>query len=248
MSKASGLGDALYVGAVDLSGDTSSLGTVGGGPVTLDVTGINKSAMERIGGKRDGRIEWTSYFNPSASQAHPTLSTLPTTDVHVMYCRGTALGNPAASLVSKQINYDGNRADDGAFTFSLQTAANGFGLEWGRLLTAGTRTDTGATNGASIDTAASASFGAQAYIQVLSFTGTDCTVKIQDSADDAAWADVTGLAFTQITSAPVTERISISNTSTVRRYVRVITETTGGFSSCSFVVMINKNEVAGVVF
>jgi hypothetical protein len=248
VSKQSGLGDALYVAGSDLSGDTQSLGAIGGGPAVIDVTSINRSAYERIGGRRDGRIEWTSFFNDATGAAHPVLKSLPTTDVHLMYCRGTTLGNPVASMVAKQINYDGSRSDDGAFTFSLQAQANGYGIEWGRLLTAGTRTDTAATNGSSIDTTASASFGGQAYLQVTDFSGTDVTVKIQDSADNSNWADVAGLAFTQVTSAPTTERISISNTSTIRRYVRAVTTTTGGLTSVSFVVALVKNEVAGVSF
>jgi len=248
LSKQSGLGDALYVGGYDLSGDTQSLGAIGGGPATIDVTGINKSAYERIGGIRDGRIEWTSYFNPDTDKAHPVLSALPTNDVHVLYCRGAALGSPAAAMVSKQINYDGNRGDDGAITFALQAQANGYGLEWGSLLTAGTRTDTAATNGTSIDTTESLSFGGQAYLQVTEFTGTDVTVKIQDSADNSSFADVTGLAFTAVTTGPTTERVAISNTSTIRRYVRAVTTTSAGFTSLSFVVSVVKNTTEGVTF
>jgi hypothetical protein len=248
VSKQSGLGDALYAAGRDLSGDTQALGAIGGGPATLDVTGINKSAFERIGGYRDGRIEWTSFFNDATGAAHPTLKSMPTTDVHLMYCRGTALGSPVASMVAKQVNYDGTRTADGMLTFALQAQANGYGIEWGRLLTAGTRTDTSATNGSSIDTAASADFGGQAYLQVTAFTGTDVTVKIQDSADDSSWSDVTGFAFTQVTSAQTTERIAIANTATIRRYVRAVTTTSGGFTSVSFVVALVKNEVGGVSF
>jgi hypothetical protein len=181
LSKQSGLGDALFVGGYDLSGDTQSLGAIGGGPAVLDVTPINKSAYERIGGLRDGRIEWTSYFNDASSQAHPVLKTLPTSDVHVMYCRGTTLGNPCASMVAKQINYDGNRGDDGAFTFALQAQANGYGLEWGRLGTAGIRTDTTATNGSSISLT-----GGDAYIQLPGSSGNTITTP------DAAGLDITG--------------------------------------------------------
>jgi hypothetical protein len=130
----------------------------------------------------------------------------------------------------------------------VSAQANGYGIEWGQQLTAGIRTDTAATNGTGIDTTASASFGGQAYLQAFSFTGTDVTVKIQDSADNATFADVTGMAFTQITAGPTSERIAIANTATIRRYVRAITVTTGGFSSLSFAVNFIKNEVADVQF
>lgn len=181
LSKQSGLGDALFVGGYDLSGDTQSLGAIGGGPAVLDVTGINKSAYERIGGERDGRIEWSSFFNAASAHAHPVLKTLPTADVHIMYCRGTTLGNSCASMVGKQLNYDGNRGDDGAFTFALQAQANGYGLEWGRLATAGVRTDTGATNGTAISYD-----GGTAYVQLPGTAGNYA------STPDAGGLDVTG--------------------------------------------------------
>lgn len=251
MAKTSGLGDNLYIAGFDASGDIQQLGAIGGGPALLNFTAINKSAYERQGGLRDGRIEYTAFFNHIAAGTglHERLSTLPRTDQILTYCRGTTVGDPAASLVSKQINYDPNRADDGMFTFGVQALANGYGIEWGQQLTAGIRTDTAATNGASIDTTASASFGGQAYLQAFSFTGTDVTVKIQDSADNATFADVAGFAFTQITgSTPLAERIALGNTATLRRYLRAVTVTTGGFSSLSFAVNVIKNEVAGVVF
>lgn len=250
MSKQGGLGDALYYGGYDMSGDVQALGNIGGGPALLDFTDITQSAMARQGGLRDGRIEWTSFFNPgiAANAAHGLLSALPRGDVLVTYCRGTALGGPAACLNGKQVNYDGTRGNDGSFTFGVSGQANGFGLEWGKLLTAGMRTDTAATNGTGIDTATSLSFGAQAYLHVGAFTGTDITVKIQDSADNATFADVSGLSFAQVTTGPNTQRIAISNTATVRRYLRAVTVTTGGFTSATFAVVINKNECAGVTF
>lgn len=248
MAKQGGLGDALYVGGYDIGCDVGALSRIAGGPAALEVTGICKSAFERIGGVRDGGIEFTAFFNPAVGRAQAVLSALPTADRVVTYCRSTILGAPAAAEVAKQINYDGTRGQDGSFTYQIQALANGFGLEWGNQLTAGTRTDTAATNGTSIDTGASLSFGAQAYLHVTAFTGTDVTVKIQDSADDSSFADVAGLAFTQITAAPTAERIAVVNTATIRRYVRAVTVTTGGVTSVSFQAMINKNPVAGVKF
>jgi hypothetical protein len=247
MTKQSGMGDNLYVGGYDLSGDTGSLGAIGGGNTPIVVTGIDKSGIERLGGKRDGRIEWSSYFNPSASQAHPVLSALPTADVHVMYCRGTTLGSPAASQVSKQVNYDGTRTSEGGFTFALQALANAYGLEWGVLLTAGKRSDTTATNGTGVDTGASALFGWQAYMQAFSFTGTSVTIQIQDSADNVSFANLgAGGAFTAVTAAQTVQRLaSPGATDTVRQYVRIATS--GTFSQCTFAVAFVKN-ISATVF
>jgi hypothetical protein len=249
MTKNTGLGDNFYCGGYDLSGDVNSINIAS--PLAVDdLTGIDKFAFERTGLARDGAMEWVAFMNAAAGQAHPVLSALPRTDVVASYFRGTTLGNPVASLVGKQINYDLSRADSGALRLQVQALANAYGLEWGKSLTAGKRTDTAATNGSSIDSAASLSFGAQAYLQVFDAQGTDVTVKIQDSADNSNWTDVSGLAFTALTGASdhTTQRIVISNTSTVRRYIRAITTTSAGFTSLTFAVAISKNEIAGVSF
>lgn len=181
MAKQSGLGDNFYLGGFDLSGDTASLGEIGGGIAVIETTGIDKSAFERIGGQRDGRIEWVSHFNPSTDQQHDTLSTLPTTDRHLMYCRGTTLGNAAACLVGKQLNYDPTRDTDGKLTIAVRAEANGFGLEWGKQLTAGQRTDTSATEGTAVE------FG---------YTGEDFLFLSGSSGDYADTPDAAGLDIT----------------------------------------------------
>ncbi|MEX0946320.1 MAG: hypothetical protein WD064_03020 [Acidimicrobiia bacterium] len=243
MTKSSGLGDRLFVAEFDLSGDVGSIQRVGGGNSPLVVTGIDKQAFERLAGKLDGAINFMAFFNKTAGQAHPVLSALPTTDRIVSYLRGTTLGNAIASMVAKQINYDGNRAADGSLTFQTQALANGFGLEWGRQLTAGLRSDTTATNGASIDTVASAAFGLQAYLHVISFTGTSVSIQIEDSADNAAFADVTAGTFTSVT-APTSERLFTARNATIRQYLRIAT--VGTFSQCSFVVNVVKNTATTV--
>lgn len=249
MAKSSGLGANFYVGGYDLSGDTGSLSKISGGAAVLDVTGIDRLAMERIGGLRDGAVDFTAFFNPTAGHAHPVLSALPRTDVGVMYLHGTTLGAPAACMVAKQLNYDPTRAASGALTVNIATQASGFGLEWGKTLTAGKRTDAAAVNGASLDGGASSAFGLQTYLQVFAFTGTDVTVKLQDSADNAAFADLSGAAFAQITGGtPQAQRIAVSNAATVRRYLRAVTVTTGGVTSVTFAVAAIRNQVAGQAF
>lgn len=248
MAKSSGLGDALAVGGYDLSGDIGSLSKISGSVALLDVTAIDKSAFERIGGLRNGEIGYMAYFDPAVGASHPVLSALPRTDQQMMYMRGRAIGNAAACMVGKQIDYNPTRAANGMYTFAIQAMSNGFGLEWGNLLTAGLRTDTAATNGTGLDGLASSSFGAQAYLQVTAFTGTDVTVKIQDSADNSTFADVSGLTFTQTVAAHTTQRIATANNATIRRYTRAVTVTSGGFTSATFAVVIVRNQIAGQVF
>lgn len=245
MAKESGLGDQLFIGGYDIGADVSSISSLSTPRGVLEVTGITKSAMERIYGNRDGQAEFTTFFNKATDQQHLALRGMPRTDVQLMYLRGTTLGGESAAMVGKQINYDPTRGDDGSLTFNVSAQANAFGLDWCRQLTAGKRTDTAATNGASIDTTASASFGWQAYLQVFSFSGTSVTVTLEDSADNVSFAPITGGAFTAATGR-TTERLqSSSDTATVRRYIRAVTS--GTFTSAVFAVSINKNDAARVI-
>lgn len=247
MPKQAGLGDNLYVGGFDLSGDVGAIGSIGGGNSPLEVTAIDKSAMERLGGKRDGALEFTAFFNPDVSQEHAVFSPLPTADQIVSYFRGQLLGGAVASLVGKQISYDPTRGEDGSLTFKVNAVANGFGLEWGTQLTAGKRTDGGATNGTGVDFGASSAFGLQAYLQVFAFAGTSVTVKLQESNDNGGgdpYADTTGGAFTAVTAAPASQRIATAGNQTVKRWLRVVT--TGTFSNAVFAVMVARNLTAPV--
>ena len=245
MSKQSGLGDALYIDGRDLSGDIGALKSIRGGPAPLVVTGIDKSAPERLGGLRDGAIEYTGFFNDASLQLHSLAKALPTTDEQLTYCRGTILGNPAASLVAKQLNYDGTRGADGSLTFDVSAQANAFGLEWGQQLTAGKRTDTAPTNGTGVDfVTASTAFGWQAYLHVFDVVGTSVTVTLQDSADNASFANLTGGGFVAATGIRV-QRLEGGRTATVRRYLRAITS--GTFSNAVFAVMFVRNDTS-VVF
>jgi hypothetical protein len=244
MAKEGGLGDQLYVAEFDLSGDIGQLSKIAGGPAALDLTPINASAHERVGGVRDGSIEFMSFFNDAGGAAHPALSPRPSGDRQVSYFHGTTLGNAAASCIAKQINYDPNRDKDGGLTIAVQILATNFGLQWGRQHTAGKRTDGGATNGTSVDGLASNAFGLQAFLHVFAFTGTSATIKLQESSDNAVgdpFADVTGGTFSTVTG-PVDQRIATAGGQTIERYLRVVT--TGTFSNLVFAVNVIRNLTA----
>lgn len=253
MAKQGGLGSRLWVDGYDLSGDINALDKVTCPRGVLDFTDITELAHERQLSTQDGAIDVTSFFDVAAGNAHPVLSTLPTTDRELSFAiptapaSGLAIGDPCASMVGKQINYDGQRQQDGSFMLKVAAQANAYGLEWGYLATAGIRADTTATNGASLDGGATGTtnFGFQAYLQVLSFTGTSVTIKIQGSTDNGGtdpFADVTGGAFATVSTSPQAQRIATASNAAIKRYLRVVT--TGTFSQCSFVVAITRNPLA----
>lgn len=241
MTKTSGLGEALYISGVDVSGDIGSLSNVHGGPALFDVTGINKFAHERLGGLIDASLDFVAWFNPAVGAEHDVLSILPTSDVKMMWLLGSTLGSPAAMLNAIQVGYDPTRATDGALSFAVHADANSYGIEWGDLLTAGLRTDTAATTGTSIDGVAASTTGWCAQLQLVSFAGTDVTIKLQDSANNSTWADVSGGAFTLVASGPTTEHITSAAGATLREFVRVTTTTSAGFTSAVYAVAVGRH-------
>ena len=246
MTKQSGLGDAFFADGYDLSGDIMALGNLNGGISVLNHTDITQEAFDRAGGVRDAAMELAVFFNDATDRAHARLSTLPRTNVEVMYCRGTAAGKRAAALTGKQVNYDPTRSQDGGLSLGVQIQNSLYGLDWARLLTAGKVTVVGGGALASVDFGADqpGNYDAQAYLHVFSFTGTDATVAIQTSTDDAA-ADPFDdrITFDQITTAPHAQRKTMTSPGSqlMERYARVNVTTTGGFSELIFAVAVHPN-------
>jgi hypothetical protein len=251
MAKTSGMNMRVFIDGYDIANDVQSLSRIGGGPAVLEYTGVDKEAFERGGGRRDGAIEATTYFNPeaiatggTADRAHVALRTLPTTDrlvtvVHIP-------SGEAANLVAKQINYDPSIANDGAFLLGVSALGNAYGLEWAKMLTAGKVTQGGAGNLASVDFGAGFAFGLQAHLHVFAFTGTSATVKLQQSSDNGgadAFADVVGGAFTAATGR-TTQRIETARNQAVEQYLRVVT--TGTFTNLVFAVTADVNKTSTV--
>lgn len=83
-------------------------------------------------------------------------------------------------------------------------------------------------------------FGWQAWLHVVAFTGTSAVVKLQDSADNTTFTDVTSGAFATVTTTtPQAQRIAVGGTAVLRRFVRVAT--TGTFSNLKFFVQYTQN-------
>ena len=243
--KQSGLGARFFVGGYDISGDVNAIDAMNGGPALIDSTDITQSAHSRLPGLRDGHMAVTVFMD--TANAHPVLDALPTADVLLTaLLPPLAIGSAAANLNAKQIGYDPTRSAAGDLLLKTAGEGNAYGLEWCQALTAGLRTDTGATFGASLDNGSGTPYGAQAYLQVTGFSGTDVTVKVQHSPDGALWADL--IVFTQVTAAPATQRAVVSNATTVNRFLRATTITSAGFTSATFAVTVNRNSVANVSF
>jgi hypothetical protein len=69
--------------------------------------------------------------------------------------------------------------------------------------------------------------------------------KIQDSADNSAFADVTGYTFTQVTASTSLQSLNV-DTRKVRRYIRYVGTIAGTTPSFSMdVVAVGQKQVVG---
>ena len=98
--------------------------------------------------------------------------------------------------------------------------------------------EVGTMNGASVNETAATSLGWAAHLHVTAITGSGCTIKLQDSADNSVWADLAGGTFSNVT-AITKERLEGAATATVRQYVRAIISVMGA-SSITFQVSIAR--------
>ena len=232
MAKKSGLAQQLFQGIYDLSGDVSAISSWSTPVGVLDITGINKSANERIQGVVSGNLSYNVFFNDAAGAAH-LASRVPPTSTVLTWAMGATVGDVAGMVAGLATSYDGTRAADGMITFDIEQLSNSTPPVWGVMLTPGLKTDTSAANGATLDQGAQTTAGAEAILHVTSFTGSNFTATVQDSSNGSSWGTLK--AFTQVTGTG-SERVTVSGT--VERYVRVISA--GTFNPVSFAVSFRR--------
>lgn len=247
--KTHGMGDQLWVAGYDVGGSTNSLNRINGGNTPFVVTDITQSAMARVGGQRDGGMEITTYWNPDVGASHDVYSPLPRADVIATYAHTTSIGGPSANVIGKQLNYDGDRAQDGGFLLTTTVESNGYGLQWAFQATAGKRTDSAATAAAAVTaldqgSASPGAFGLVMWVHVFSIGSGTPTIKLQESSDNSAdaYGDVTG-ATTGVVTAPTALRVQTGSID-VERYLKVVT--TGTFTDLVFSVSVYRHRAATV--
>lgn len=146
MSKRSGLGQKFYVVAIgsgpgyDISGDVGSIDTAESMFATLDTTGIDKSAHERIPGLGDGKLQYTGFWNNGAGGQHAVVSLLNGTAVRGVWLGSATEGDGLAFVISGILNnYPVARAAGGALTAKPTIDGyNGDFPDWGVLGLIGT--------------------------------------------------------------------------------------------------------------
>lgn len=225
MAKQTGLGDNFYVGQYDLSGDVGAVQSLMASRAVIDVSPINITGFARLLGRADGTITFNAFYNPSAGQAAAVLQTVSTAagtaEAFASYFHGTAVGNDAASLRGKQVDYNMTVGADQSVGLAVSVqAAAGAPLEWGRMMTTGRQVFSGTAANAAYDHTAATAFGGAAYLHAFALTSGTATVTVEGSPDNVTFTAISGLAFT-VTAAGAQRLATTTTTTSLPRYTRV---------------------------
>lgn len=142
---------------------------------------------------------------------------------------GDAVGKPALFGNFDPTDWTIDAAVAEAVGFSMNATVDE-GVEAGFVLHA-LGAETADANGTSVDrgaTLASTTLGAAAGLHVTAYSGfTTVGIKVQHSTDNSVWADLVSFAATTAVGAQI---VQTSDTATVNRYLRVVTDVTGSGS------------------
>jgi hypothetical protein len=81
-----------------------------------DVTGLDKSAVERLLLLADASVTLNGVFNPSANASHSVFKTVPSTSV--LRTVSTAIASQTLAMEMLFSDYNLTRGNDGAFTWT----------------------------------------------------------------------------------------------------------------------------------
>ena len=242
MAKENGLNVRLYVEGYDISGDANSLSSIGYTNSLFDITTLDVSARKRMVANVDGSVEVSGYFDNAAGRIHPVFTSnsgsLPTADQGVLIPLGSAVGDPAIGMVTKEANYDTDHSGTSAITVTSTFVVNGYAPEFSTMLTAHDDTITSSTSGTAVDDSASSSSGGSWFYQILAFSAVGgnarWTVNLQHSTNDSTYTDVSSEHVTAIGAARK------EFTGTLNRYIkhRVVLDASSG--SITFAIGYNR--------
>lgn len=126
MAKVSGLPTTVSVGGAAIANDVGSL-TLSTPYGVQDVTGIDKSAFERLLLRADAQLTLNFFFNITASQSHLTLRTPGSKAIVIVFANSAA----TATFTAVQTDYTLTLGDDGSLTGSAPfELSSGTAVAW----------------------------------------------------------------------------------------------------------------------
>ena len=123
MAKQTGLGDYVAVddsgGTVrDISNDIGDYG-VNIAQELVTVTGLDKSAQERITGMSDWDVTLNGFFNAASNKSHDVFKTRTGTRTVDIRIGGNSSSNPKVTMEMQIASYALTRGSDGSLTWSV---------------------------------------------------------------------------------------------------------------------------------
>lgn len=126
MAKTSGLTTAVTVASNVISNDVTSI-TLDTPYGVQEITGLDKSAVERLVLRADATGTMNGVFNTAGSMSHATLKTPGSKTVVIAYASAAA----TATFTAVFTNYAVNMAEDGSLTWSVNfQLSSGTAVAW----------------------------------------------------------------------------------------------------------------------
>lgn len=221
----------LILNGIDASGDARQVGEFGQMHDTSPVHGWNSGVMYYTLGPATRVLSgFQSVLNKGGTYDELSAFTDYDCTLAIGVRAAPAVGDPAFLFVAKQANLvltgqegvtlEANYVEDAAG----YPGTNNFDNPWGTVHAAG-NSISATTNFTSVDNGASSANGIAAILHVTASSGGTWAFKIQDSPDDAAWADV--VTFSGVDGSATTSLMKTA-TGTIDRYTRLVATRTSG--------------------
>lgn len=233
----------ILLDGANISGDVRAIGGVGTRFDQAEATGLGNTLKQFVAGQGEAIVEGLSALfsnveeatGPTAQGSHTELSAQEVYNASVfMGIRAApSIGVPTFSAQMQQMSYTVDATNTDAVLVAAElkgTVETSQARDvWGAALAVGTEISA-TTNHTSVDGGASSAGGLIAYLHLPVTTGAMASntyaFKLQDSANDSTFADISGATFSIDGSAVASERIEVSGT--VRQYVRLVATKTAG--------------------
>lgn len=219
-----GKGAAVYAGGINLSPYLNSA-SLSASMEPADVSCFGATWTSAIAGLQSATFSAAGFYDADET----TLETALGVDSMVLtFLPGgaAAVGDAARMLSVTATTYERGGSVSEALAFSWEATSQAPVLVGQVLHILGE--DTNTTTGSSKDDTSATATGWTAHLHVTLVDGGSWVVKLEDSANNSDWSDVSGGAFTAATGVTSQRLTSATATADLRRYVRYTATRTGG--------------------
>jgi hypothetical protein len=180
--------------------------------------GVALPSRSYIAGPGEGSISLQGPWDAVAAGSDVVLDAAIGTDSIITIGVGgyATVGGPALMMQALEAGYQIRSSVNDAVRVTANATANG-GIRTAGVILQDLAVETTTFNGASVNNLASSAFGGVGHLHVTAFSGTSGTLKIQDSTNDSAWADL--ITFSNVTAVGAQRSVV---TGTVDQYLRFI--------------------------